>query len=261
MLSAEQIYLSKASKVIIPRDAKGEMEADRNMRIQGVMTVAKNLKALGFGLSKDLLQELVECKPAFVAQWYEDTVPLCRQAVGAHRDFEPMYPNFPQQVMNMSEADLYLNAMLNYLGFAIADAIGDAEFSIRPYTEKEERPPIDEDEFGPLRWIDVGSGEDFLAVFTRLAGSNGSLSQDDKDILTWFCENRDVAPLLPETVPQKETLALLVASMENPECLVPLVKTATDVLRIACVMSDGDVSLAVATKFGKFSKLRLSQFL
>jgi hypothetical protein len=30
--------------------------------------------------------------------------------VGAHRQFKPMYPNFPEQVMEMSDARLYLTS-------------------------------------------------------------------------------------------------------------------------------------------------------
>ena len=59
---------------------------------------------------------------------------------------------------------------------------------------------------------------------------------------------------MPAAIPQKETLALLVAILPNPKCLVGTIKTATDVLRIAVALSDGDVSLAEPTIFRNFSK-------
>ena len=84
-----------------------------------------------------------------------------------------------------------------------------------------------------LRWICLGSEEDFDDLFTRMAGANGSLSASDKEILGWFSQHRDVKLLMPERIPQKETLAYLVSILSNPTTLLPAVKTATDVLRIA----------------------------
>jgi hypothetical protein len=37
-------------------------------------------------------------------------VATLREMVGAHRQFKPMYPNFPEQVMEMSDARLYLTS-------------------------------------------------------------------------------------------------------------------------------------------------------
>jgi hypothetical protein len=68
-----------------------------------------------------------------------------------------------------------------------------------PNYEKESRPALDE--FHNLRWIDVGSEEDFDAIFTQLASANGSLSDPDKHVLRWFAANRDVEKLTPEKIP------------------------------------------------------------
>ena len=54
----------------------------------------------------------------------------------------------------------------------------------------------------------MGNQDDFWKVFTRLVGSNGSLSESDKAIVEWFVDNqRDGIPLfLPPTIPQKEKI-------------------------------------------------------
>ena len=96
-------------------------------------------------------------------------------------------------------------------------------------------------------------------MFTRLVGSNGSLSESDKAIVLWFVDNqREGIPLfLPPTIPQKENLTFLVGSLlkhEIPTYLIPYLKTATDVLRVAVVMSGGDVSLATPGKFRRFKR-------
>ncbi|MCA9016323.1 MAG: hypothetical protein KDA77_13405, partial [Planctomycetaceae bacterium] len=158
----------------------------------------------------------------------------------------------PRQVMEASDAELYFNAITHYFGFVVSDMLGDANFVVLPHYEKESRPLLDE--FQQLRWIELGNEANFNAIFTRLAASNASLSDSDKEILRWFCTNQNVERLIPETIPQKETLSFLVALLPDSESLVRAIKTATDVLRVAVTMSDGDVSLAEPVRFRNFSK-------
>ena len=240
-----EIYLTKSLKVILPECQGGDSA-------QVVATVAKNLQSLGFGLSTPLLKRLASLSETVVSEWYSQVRPALERMIGAHRTFEPFYPNFPEQVMEAPDAELYFNAMTHYFGFVLSDTLGDPNLVVLPNYEKEARPILDE--FHELRWIDLGDQRDFDSIFTRLVSSNGSLSASDKEIVSWFATQRDVQPLLPESIPQKETLAFLVAAMPDPECLVSTVKTATDVLRIAVAMSEGDVSLAQAAKFRNFSK-------
>jgi len=243
--SQSEIYLRKRLKVIV-RGKPGRV--DRSV----VTTAAKNLQALGFGLSGPLLERLSELSHGDVKAWYESVLPILQEMVGAHREFKPMYPNFPRQVMEVSDAELYFNAMTHYFGFYLSDLLDDPNFVVLPNYEKEIRPLLKE--FHELRWIDLGSEEGFDAIFTRLVGGNGSLSESDQEVVRWFLGNRSIEALLPEEIPQKETLAFLVAEMEDPRCLVPRIKTATDVLRVAVAMSQGDVSLAQPTKFRSFTK-------
>lgn len=244
-LTQSEIYLTKSLKVILP-------EGQGRDSSQAVATAAKNLQSLGFGMSTPLLERLAASSEDVVSDWYAEVVPIFEKIVGAHRTFQPFYPNFPRQVMEASDAELFFNAMTHYFGFVLSDMLGDPNLVVLPNYEKEARPILEE--FHELRWIDLGSEEDFNAIFTRLASSNGSLSVSDKRVLRWFATERDVSSLIPEYIPQKETLAFLVAVLPYPDCLVPAVKTATDVLRVAVAMSEGDLSLAEPTKFRTFSK-------
>ncbi|MAX35746.1 MAG: cytoplasmic protein [Gimesia sp.] len=227
-------------------------EGDGGATSEEIASAAKNVQSLGFGLSTPILECLSSLSSDELASWYSTILPILQKLVGAHRTFNPMYPNFPKQVMEASDAELYFNAITHYFGFIVSDAIGDPSLVVLPNYVKEARPLLEE--FHTLRWIELGSEEDFSSIFTNLAASNSSISKSDKDILDWFASHRDVSGLIPEKIPQKETLAFLVASLPQPDCLIPAIKTATDVLRVAVVMSDGDASLAEPTKFRNFSK-------
>jgi hypothetical protein len=241
----QSLFLQKSLKVVVPI-------GNNEPSLQRVSTVARNLQSLGFGLSSALLARLSRLPEESLDEWYEEVLPILKKMVGAHRTFMPMYPNFPMQVMNASEAELFFNAMTNYYGFMLSDMLKDPTLVVLPNYEKEIRPFLNE--LHELRWIELGTEEEFDRVFTRLLASNDSLSASDKEIVQWFAANRDVGNLLPQVIPQKETLAFLVAKLSDPACLVPLLKAATDVLRVAVAMSDGDVSLAEPTKFRNLTK-------
>ncbi len=150
-----------------------------------------------------------------------------------------MYPNFPAQVMAMSEGELYLNVILHYLTAG----------RYLPLSERKERfPLLDTVE---LHVLDLGTSEEFAQIFGQIAGSNTSLSARDKEDLSWFVQafGSEIAPLLPDAIPQKENMAfvagLLIAHTDRAqEFLARFCQTATDVLRLAVAMSGGDVSLA-----------------
>ncbi|VTR94658.1 Uncharacterized protein OS=Paenibacillus sp. MSt1 GN=ET33_18135 PE=4 SV=1: TerD [Gemmata massiliana] len=234
------IYLRRRAKVILP-DGTGSTPVNVLAALQ------KNIESLGFLLSERVIEHLKALDPLKVDSFYQRLVKELQVLVGAHRKFKPFYPNFPAQVMEMSEAALYFNAIMHYwTGF-------------RPEYESAERPELNEQP--KYRIIDLGTKDDFESIFTLLAKSKSPFSPQDKDDVKWFvAQYRDsIRRLLPELIPCKENLAYLGAELiRNAPEISPVldahVKTATDVLRLAVALSDGDVSLATAGKFGKLRR-------
>lgn len=234
------IYLRRRSKVTVP-------EGSGATPINVLASLQKNLESLGFLLAEDVIERLKTLNPVQVDAFYQRLVKDLKVLVGAHRQFEPMYPNFPTQVMGMTPAELYFNAILHYWTLD------------RPTTPKEDRPEVEEQP--KYRMIRLGNKGDFEALFTLLVQSKSPFSPQDREDVKWFVSQyRDsISRLLPEKIPCKENLAIvgaeLIRSTIGLESEVGKhVQTATDVLRIAVAMSDGDVSLATASKFGKFAR-------
>ena len=74
------------------------------------------LSAVGFTLSAELVENLGTYTTDSVGTWYKDTLkPMVETAIG-HRIYTPMYPNFPRQVMEASQEELFLNAFIHYFG-------------------------------------------------------------------------------------------------------------------------------------------------
>jgi stress response protein SCP2 len=248
-MDRNEIYLQKRSKVIV-------IEGMGDLSDNYVATVMRNIESLGFIFSRPLFDRLKTLTEPQLEKFYKEIVPVLKKMVGAHVRHKPMYPNFPKQVMEMSEVELYLNAIAHYWTASLQDmgAIGDTWL---PEYEAEERIPLTEKH--TLKIINIGSIKDFREIFTMLVGSKSSISEFDKEIVKWFVElfGSDIEPILPAAIPFKEQLCYVASLFMKSgvgTILTKYVKTATDVLRIAAGMNDGDISLAKPCKFKSFSR-------
>ncbi|PDW05119.1 TerD family protein [Candidatus Viridilinea mediisalina] len=236
----QAIYIRHRNRVIVP-------PGDGGAPPQYLASLLKNLERLGFTASAALIMHLQTCSVVQLERLAGELVPALRQMLGAHVAYTPMYPNFPAQVMQTSHAELYLNAILHYLTHG------------RPPTVKRWRKPLIERT--DLRVLDLGDEADFRAICTTLLAAKSALSPTDRADLAWFFQTYGDAALalIPTTVPLREHAALLGALLlrhtsRGAERLPTYVTTATDVLRLAVALSDGDVSLATPTKFRSFAR-------
>lgn len=233
------IYLRRLRKVVLPHGV-GTTPS------YVIATFAKNIESFGYRLSEELYQQLQLLSLSQVETFYHRLVTSLKKLVGAHREFNPLYPNFPAQVMSMTEAGLYFHALMHYWTHQ------------RPGYSKEPRPELDEQVI--YRQIHLGSVADFESHFTLLLRSKTPYSPQDKEDVEWYIDQyrERAVEQLPEKLTCKENLGILIARFLStgcePSALETHIQTATDVLRIAVAMHGGDVSLAEPAKFGKFSR-------
>lgn len=241
------IYLRRKTKIVLQR-------GDALQSQPVVAALLKNLEEFGYTLSQELIEIVQTLSTDQLEEFYKTLINDLQNMLGAHREFKPMYPNFPSQVMEMSEAQLYFNAIIHYLTH------------LRPFTVKKPRGKAEE--VAP-KIIELGAVAEFETIFTQICASKTSISLQDREDLAWFVAHygEKVAPLLPPEIPSKENRAvigalLLGAKLEiAPEFLDRNFQTATDVLRLVAVLSDGDVSLAKPFKVGKLSRPMRRQIL
>jgi stress response protein SCP2 len=244
-MSINAIYLRRAQKVILPKSTAGLSD------ISIVATAIKNLESLGYTFSKDVIVDLITSPSEDVVTFVEDITSSIKLMLGDNVRHNPMYPNFPHQVMSARPAELYINALLHYLGASVG-------LRILPVYEKEDRPILNHTK--PLTIIEKGSAEDFVKLTKALMSSKVSFSEQDRADLAVVREFAIFEESIPTEIPNKENLAYITAaakaegSTDLRDKLFALYSTATDVLRYAVALSDGDISLATNTKFKKFKK-------
>ena len=243
-MNKNEILLRKARKVLVPT-----IHGEANASDPRVMTLQAELMRLGFMMDQELCEALSLLNDKRFEQTFRQTVKICKQLVGDDVKYEPMYPNFPRQVMEMDEAELYFNAILHYWSFG----------RWMPEFEVEDRTPA----FEKINYKMLGRGTaiEVIDVARGILASNGSVTDTDRDIVEWvmdeYTEDTLVDKIIPEDIPFKENLCWFAARcIEKDKQAVGIesLKTATDILRLATSMSGGDITLAENTRFKSFGR-------
>jgi hypothetical protein len=238
------IFLRRANKVILPIGM--DILPDKY-----IATIIKNIEPIGYTLSTKMITHLRTVSVDTAMQFYTSLVGELKRLTGSNKTWNPMYPNFPAQVMEATEAELYINAMVHYIGYQLG-------INILPKYELKERFPLMNN--FDLKVIDVATEADFTKLMQNLMSAKTSISDTDKIDIASVIKllGDDVAPMLPTTVTHKENLAYianqLMINTTLSNQISGLFNSVTDVLRLATAMSDGDVSLAENTKFRKFNR-------
>lgn len=206
-------------------------------------TVQAELMQLGYMLDEQAFSVLQKLTNEEVIRYHDEVVSYARyiKGDGAYR---PLYSGFPQQVMELSDIELFWNAICHYA----------LNGTWEPNAYTEARPTAFEH---PSYKMLTGCCEgDFMRIFTDILSVNQSITPMDKEALRWFVakygNHPDFSSMLPREIPFKENISFLLS-------VVPvgaLSYTLTDILRMATHLSEGDVSLSAPTKFHLTGSMR-----
>lgn len=232
--------LVQAHLVRLPAAARGDESA---VRQDVLATLATNIAAYGYALSKDAFAALRAASDGAARAWWEELEPVLSDLKGANRkvDEHVVYKNFPHEVLSMSESEYWLKQILMYWGFP------NELFTEEP----EARAPIDEAVRG--RVLHPAKPESLERLLTDLLEQTTRWTDAQREsaaiVVKHFGARLDLA-----RVKFKENMVRLALA-----CLargVPVtLASATDVLRLAFGMAeDGDPSLRTSTKLRPFKR-------
>lgn len=240
MKEINKILLRRKNKIIIT-EKTSYIQSKTEQAL--VLSMIKNFEALGFSVSADLFARMRLLSSTELKQFYKVIIPCLKEMVGADKTYRPMYPNFPQQVMDATDVELLVNALVHYYTFG----------NLMPEYEKDERLPLIDD--NKMAILSIGTYDDVMEIFTNLVASKTSLSTQDKvDVETIMLDCMNYYDFLPDEIPLKENVAFISklivekASIVSAKYIQKYFKTATDVLRLVVALSDEDISLAKQTK-------------
>ena len=254
------ILLSRKQRLIV-------FEEDKDIRLasfQNVCLLNEELRSLGYVLSDQLIVEMMKLNYESFRDYEELIIETLKQLTGADVEHKPMYKNFPESVRNATELKLFIDQIVGYSVdlygrlndlFQFEEGTVNLRNNILFDGKKLERVKLNDNI--EYKVINIETIEGFEDMFIGLMKQNSSLSETDKkDLEAFLREYPDSISFVPETMPFKETMAFVYAilmSMDIPYQKLPI-RNATDLLRLAIAMSDGDISLAEAPAFRRFKR-------
>jgi stress response protein SCP2 len=226
------------------------------------------LLSVGFKLSADLLERLSGLSEETVVRIAESTLRTVRELVGDHVQHNAYFIDFPANVPDTED----------FWMACVADALGDEKtradtldqlatgmvnlLSLPAYGRYQHTYAellATQDELiaaaGDRLTVLHAGGEpvdELTALYLALAGSTTPLGEEHQRDLRALAE-RCVDGPQPEVIPVREHRALVNQARLTVGSAL-LVDTVTDVLRLACALSDGDVTLAQPTRFRSLSR-------
>jgi hypothetical protein len=220
------------------------------------------LLSVGFKCSRELLEHLSGRHPAVARDAGEVVLRAVRELVGDHVRHNVYFVDFPANVPDT----------LEFWAACIADALKDERSAgniarqladrfvnlldlprYGRYQHTYEEMLAAHDELVPaaadrVTVLALGGtfAEESHALYLALAGSPVPLVESDLALLGALAELH-VSDAQPDEVPMRENRALINRA-RVPHDMPLMVDTATDVLRLACALSDGDVTLSTPTR-------------
>ena len=215
---------------------------DNKTSKESVATIASNLAYYGFTLSKEAYKALMKVGDSKLKAWWKNIEENLKEVTGENRkmgDFV-VYKNFPEEVLNMSDAEYWFNQICMYIGFP-------NEFFTED--EKKRKPMIDKLK---AKVLHLANEDSLFNILNSLCSLPTKWNNDQLRTVTYLVTKENMYADYSK-IPFKENMVNLVTIVIDEE--VPVrIKSATDVLRLGVGLSGGDVSLKTNTKFKSFSK-------
>ncbi|MER6125827.1 TerD family protein [Streptomyces sp. NPDC001795] len=260
-LSLEPLVIRHTRRLPSPVGAAGEGDVAARQFDAALMSV-------GFKLSAGLLEHLSGLSEATVVDTAARTLPTIREMVGDHVRHNVYFIDFPANVPDTF--DFWMQC--------IAEALADDASRVRTvaqlqtgvldlltlpsygnYRHSYTEMLAAHDELiaavgDRMTVLHLGSDldDEVTALYLALAGSTTPLGEDDLRDLRVLAEHRVNGPQ-PEAIPIRENRALINQARLNAGADL-LLDTVTDVLRLACALSEGDVTLQEPTRFRALSR-------
>ena len=249
MIYNNSVIFNESRKFIIPIvDLSFETPNIDENRIL-IASANANLQALGFSMSKEMMNELAGETKETIINAYKELYGHCAEAIGQKQlsKANVFYPNFPDQVMNMSDFELYMNAAFHYFGEYL---FGE---DLAYHGEKVDRHPLIESFNRELKIINMATPKDYDDMMKARITSIKSLPAHKMyELQLYFELNPEKVSLLAKnTIPNKENLVNLAfwfykwsqvstyGTTESTKVLKTMLKDSVDVLRFAAVLSNG----------------------
>lgn len=253
MRNIQEMYLSLGKKVLIPDNFREGKKVDKKY----LTAFTLNMQCLGFMPSKAIIDKLATLTQEEFEHEATEILEALKELNGGRQNITPMYPDFPHIVMEMSEAELYFNALLHY--WSGGTWLPEFEESIKINTKS----------LLALKNIDLGSEEDLKSYTYKLANSSVAMSSQQREyiesLICRYYDSLDASKF--NSMTNKENLVYTIHTFYtlnhrlSDVLALEYLKTSTDVLRLSMLMLEADHTLSSRNHDFKSLKRKDRRFL
>ncbi|MEV2213905.1 hypothetical protein AB0H86_21095 [Streptomyces sp. NPDC050997] len=259
--SFESLVIRHTHRLSSPKGSAGEGAAAAR-QFDAVLT------SVGFKLSAELLERLSGLSEAAVVHTAERTLRTVSEMVGDHVRHNSYFIDFPANVPDTEEFwmrcvaqalgdDTSRENVLTQLAHGVLDLLSLPTYGRYQQTYEEMLAAQDEliasagDRVTVLH-LGRDLDDELTDLYLALAGSTTPLGEDHLRDLKTLAERCALGPQ-PEAIPVRENRAVVNEARLGVGADL-LLDTVTDVLRLACALSGGDVTLQEPTRFRTLSR-------
>ena len=247
--SVNSIALRHLNGIYIPKNIDNNV--NETLSIEELATLIKKFEGYGHIFSKELAIAISKEERNVIIDKLKSVIKVIEN-FKSDKDYVVFYKNFPDEVINMSEVELYINQILHYwIGYLPSNS----ENIIKEDVEPSKLVKATE-----LKLID---DEIIEKLFIDLLSSNVTLSEQYLDDVCVLTHSKSVEELenYMEYIQMKETLTTLSSYvLRKKGVLIGNFKTATDILRLIAKISKAELNNK-HIHFAYFSRTKLSQLM
>ncbi|MCG6837881.1 hypothetical protein K5I18_01590 [Fusobacterium nucleatum] len=247
--SINSIALRHFNGIYIAKNTNNNI--NETLSIEEFATLIKKFEGYGYIFSKELAIAISKEERNVIIDKLKAVIKVIED-FKSDKNYTVFYKNFPDEVINMSEVDLYINQILHYwIGYLPSS------------NENIIKEDVEPSKLVKSRELNLIDDEMIEKLFIDLLSSNVTLSEQYLDDVCVLTNNKSIKELekYMEYIQMKETLTTVSSYILKKEgVLIGNFKTATDILRLIAKIS-GDELNNKHIHFAYFSRTELSQLM
>ena len=224
---------------------------NETLSIEELATLIKKFEGYGYIFSKELAIAISKEERNVIIDKLKAVIKVIED-FKSDKNYTVFYKNFPDEVINMSEVDLYINQILHYwIGYLPSS------------NENIIKEDVEPSKLVKSRELNLIDDEMIEKLFIDLLSSNVTLSEQYLDDVCVLTNNKSIKELedYMEYIQMRETLTTVSSYILKKEgVLIGNFKTATDILRLIAKISDVELNNK-HIHFAYFSRTELSQLM
>ena len=247
--SINSIALRHFNGIYIAKNTNNNI--NETLSIEEFATLIKKFEGYGYIFSKELAIAISKEERNVIIDKLKAVIKVIED-FKSDKNYTVFYKNFPDEVINMSEVDLYINQILHYwIGYLPSS------------NENIIKEDVEPSKLVKARELNLIDDEMIEKLFIDLLSSNVTLSEQYLDDVCVLTNNKSIKELekYMEYIQMKETLTTVSSYILKKEgVLIGNFKTATDILRLIAKISDVELNNK-HIHFAYFSRAELSQLM